>query len=692
MKRIFSFYFISFIFLEVVYHIACFGLTLTNPVFFLFLGVLFSGIATLLTGFSKKRVNVVFFWISLSVFFLMFASQLVYFKIFKQPLLIAAVTNAGQAALTNYWREALEGIIAASGYLVLLAAPLFVAGILLWNKVLVLERDENEGRKLVIAMSTTGFVGYLLLIFAGHFTGLESFEDYSEFYDPQYNIENFGVLASMQRDVLGALPRMEKEYLETLLEKESKPVITQEVRAEEHIASPEVPKEEKPEVVEAETVSENQVQGETGENVCPIDFEKLTALAGENKDILKLIDYVKAERPTSKNDYTGIFEGYNLIYLTAEGFSPYAVNEELTPTLYKMIHTGFDFTEYYVPLWQTSTSDGEYVNLTGLIPDQQFSMKRSAVNQMPFSLPAFFAKEGVSSYAYHNNTLSYYERHLSHPNLGYQFKASKIGDLDEAEWGQYVFQMENAKAWPSSDYDMMVATLPEYINQDRFHAYYMTVSGHMNYNFVGNQMSIKNKEAVSNLPYSEEGKAYIACNIELDKALAYLIEQLEAAGKLEKTVIVLSADHYPYAMNMANLEELAGMPLEGTQDIYRNNLILWNSEFANENGRIEVSKPCSALDLLPTIMNLFGFDYDSRMFAGKDIFSDAAPMVAFADRSFITDKISYNKKTKTTISLTEEDVNEEEVERCKERVRELNRFSSRVLQQDFYRYAAEAMQ
>lgn len=215
----------------------------------------------------------------------------------------------------------------------------------------------------------------------------------------------------------------------------------------------------------------------------------------------------------------------------------------------------------------------------------------------------------------------------------------------------------------------------------------MTVSGHMNYNFTGNQMSRKNKEAVADLPYSEEGRAYIACNIELDKALEYLISELDKAGKLEKTVICLSADHYPYAMNVQNLEELAGMPLEGTLDIYRNSLILWNSEMKT----VEITKSCSALDLMPTLLNLFGFPYDSRLFAGHDMLSDSPDMVVFADRSFITDKISYYKKDKTVIQLTDEITDEEYLDSMRSTVKAMNNFSSGVINNNYYHYVNQCL-
>jgi phosphoglycerol transferase MdoB-like AlkP superfamily enzyme len=266
---------------------------------------------------------------------------------------------------------------------------------------------------------------------------------------------------------------------------------------------------------------------------------------------------------------------------------------------------------------------------------------------MAFTLPRFFAEDGVTSMAYHNNTLSYYDRYLTHTNLGYRFKASSLGELPAEEWSSYVFPMANPGKLPASDLEMMEGTIPEYIGMDRFHVYFMTVSGHMNYNFKGNAMSSKNKEAVAELPMSDNAKAYIACHIELDKALEYLLKELELAGKLENTVICLSADHYPYAMTEEQYDELAGKELSQDLDKFRNSLILWNAGMEEEP--IIVEKTCGSMDLVPTLLNLFGFTYDSRLYAGRDIFSDQEGMVICNDRSFVTDTVCYNRKAKTTV-------------------------------------------
>ena len=682
---------ITLAYMETVYHFSIAGMRGINPLLLIPLVLVLAGLEFLLVTAGRQTVNRGLVWLVQLVNFLLFASQLVYMRTFTQPLLFAAVKNAGENAIKNYWREIFYSIAKNTLPLLFLALPLLVTGILLHRKrEQFLLREKRAVRKIHFrsriagAVSTgTGAAAVWVVLLIGYHTGYNYYLDYQDYYDPAYVVKTFGVLASVQRDCMGdLLPEAELQASSAVV-LTPKPLVGQAHETIRQIS----------EGICAgiqtyrETNLELTINTDTSPQVLDIDFETLNGLAVD-KALQKLVSYLESRTPTNKNEYTGMFRGYNLIYLTAEGFSPYAVSEELTPTLYRLSHSGFVAENYYVPLWATSTSDGEYVNLMGQIPSGQFSMRKTSDYEQPYALPAYFAAEGAKSYAYHNNTLDYYDRHLSHPNLGYDFKASKLGDLEGPEWESRIFEMENANLWPSSDLDMVKATLPEYINDDRFHVYYMTVSGHMYYNFVGNSMSRKNRDLVADLPYSDEGKAYIACNLELDKALEYLLAELEAAGKLDKTVIALSADHYPSGMELDNYEELAGMELADSLEIYRNTLILWNSRIKEP---ITIEKPCGAMDLLPTLYNLFGFPYDSRLYAGTDMLSDSEGLVVFSDRSFITEEMSYNKETGEVISFTEEAVSEERVQEMKQQIRALYNYSNGILDQNFFSYIVQSV-
>ncbi len=685
------------IYMEVVFHLGCFGLQGFNPVFPIGLVALIAAVQALIGGcFSEKgekRASRIMLWLQ----YVVFAVQAVYYHIFKQPLQLKAIFVSGEDALTSYWREALTGFVQTLPLLLLLVLPILGLEVVRkqgkWH-----HKPMRNIKKLRLGLVAVISLTYCICsMMIGNITEAVYAEEYSEFYDPETVMRSMGAIVMVQRDGF--------YELQTLFDglsrhRESPQAVSGGSVADQGLSgagmvSVGTVSGNSSEDAEKETVPEQDVRGmeempeedpepDTSPYIWNIDLAKLAEMSQDSKEEKWLAEYIAGLTPTNRNEYTGMFEGYNLIYLTAEGFSTYAIREDLTPTLYKMVNSSFVFNNYYVPIWQTSTSDGEYVNCTGLIPDGQYSMRKSASNNMSCCLPRFFKEAGVYCRAYHNNTLSYYDRYLSHPNLGYDFKAIKLGKgLSEEEWGGQLFTVETPDAWPGSDYEMMVGTVGEYINDERFHVYYMTVSGHMNYDFKGNRMSSWNKEAVADLDMSENARAYIACNIELDKALEYLLDQLEQAGKLENTVICLSADHYPYGMTEEQYEELAGKDLSQDMDTYRNSLILWN---AGMEEPVYVDKVCCSVDILPTLLNLFGFDYDSRMYAGRDIFSDGEGLVIFNDRSFVSDTVAYSRKQKTT--TWKDELSEEEQEaymsEARQDVKDRYQFSAYILRNDYY--------
>ncbi len=679
-------YGITLVAMELFYHLGCYGLKGISPLLPLALIGVIASIQTLIVCMFKKKQQKLLFWCFLIADYILFVVQTVYYTVFRQPLQVRAALVGGQDALTNYYREAGMGILKALPILVLLALPL-VASYVLIRKKKVKFKNTNSLQKVRVCF---GFGVSLLLFYVvsgvGKYSKAEYYESYSEFYAPEMVAERMGVVTLAQRDLFFEIESLFGGASGAGMEDGELPLIA--------TPMPGLVFNPTPTPATDATVVEKEPDATPTPAPAPQTFEldvnKLVEASQGNKQKKWLAEYITTMQPTKTNAYTGMFEGYNLIYLTAEGFSTYAIHPELTPTLYKLVNSGFVFNNYYVPLWQTSTSDGEYVNCTGLIPDGQFSMRKSGANDMAFSLPRFFEKEGVTSLAYHNNTMSYYDRHITHPNLGYIFKASKLGECSEEEYGQYIFPMENPGRWPASDYEMMVGSIPEYIGMERFHVYYMTVSGHMYYSFSGNSMSSRNKDAVKHLDMSENARAYYACHIELDKALEYLIEQLEAAGKLENTVICLSADHYPYGMTEEEYRELSGKDLSKDMDKFRNSLILWNAGIEEP---IVVDKACCSIDIIPTLLNLFGFEFDSRMYAGRDIFSEEEGVVIFNNRSFVTDTVYYDKKAKTTTWKRELTPEQQAayMEYMKAEVKRRYSFSAYILQENYYQIVRDCL-
>ncbi|MBQ9828643.1 MAG: sulfatase-like hydrolase/transferase [Lachnospiraceae bacterium] len=424
-----------------------------------------------------------------------------------------------------------------------------------------------------------------------------------------------------------------------------------------------------------------------GKNILEnVDVTSVVEATG-NSGLIDLNSYFMSQEASKKNEYTGLFKGYNVIYVTAEGFSKWAVDEERTPTLYKMIHSGFEFTHYYTPLYYGSTSAGEWVDLTGYVPNPGGSPSMVLSGEMGTNLyfcpGKVFGRLGYATYGFHNNSYTYYERNLSHPNMGYTWIGTGSGYEPETNGA-------GNDIWPQSDSHMVDVTFDMYADQQPFHAYYMTVSGHAGYSFAGNSMASRHYDIVENLPYSDEAKAYIACQYELELFLQNIERRLEEKGIADKTVIVLSADHIPYN-NREMCEEIAGHKFDDNVfEWYESYLIIYCPGFKEH---VVVDKYCSSIDILPTVLNLFGVDFDSRMISGKDILSDAEGVVAITyPGSFITDRCFYNADTGVCTPIKEGDtISDEYIKQQRTKVTNMFQIANMVITYNYFDYYEKAV-
>lgn len=659
------FYTATIIYLELIFHVIVYksiDLKIIYPILFaLPIAILF----TIISGVKSEKVNQIIMWLLTGLICFLFAFQIVYYDVFKVFFSFQTIGMLGDA-VSEFYKDALTAIKENVFSLVLIGAPLIVLSYV-QSKAFDLKKRQLKSQGILLGgvIGSHVFVLVALFLFGqGHYS---PYDLYHNNRVPELSGKQLGLVTLTRFDIEGLIIGED----ELVLADTSQGVWDEmPSKAPEPTSVPEPTRGPAASPTPFITTTPTPIPIDTSPNVMKINFATL-AKEEANNTIKTLHNYFASVRPTNKNEYTGIFEGYNLILITAEGFAPYAVHKEKTPTLYKLVNSGFVFNNFYTPLWQTSTSDGEFVALTGLIPVGTRSMYFSRKNSMPFSLGQQFNRIGIESKAFHNHTYTYYERDETHPNLGYDYVAIGNGMLLESD------------VWPRSDLEMINNTVDSFVNEDSFHVYYLTVSGHMNYTFAGNSMSNKNKELVSDLPYSSEAKAYLASQIELDRALEALINSLEEAGAADNTVIALSADHHPYGWDKEYIDELAGFEIEPNFEIFKNHFILWNSSM---DEKVIVDKVASSLDILPTLSNLFGIEYDSRLLMGSDIFSDAEPLVIFNDRSFITDKIMYNTKNGETINLTDESVPEHYIDNINKIIQNKFSVSQSIIKEDYYSY------
>lgn len=574
-----------------------------------------------------------------AVLTLLYGSQIVYHFIFGTLYSVAMVSQGGEA-MTNFWRELLAAMGDHFPWLIALLVPLALRIFL--RKGLKGEL-RAKGRIVLLALAVALFA----LTRAGiRQTGTEMFSDEDYYRSGEIatnqNVQRFGLLTTIRLELTRHAKTEEQDYY-----------------------------------IPEETQGENPAQepAEVRYNVMDIDFDALNALT-EDKKLLAINDYCSKVTGTNQNEYTGMLKDYNLIVMCAESFSPAAIDKDLTPNLYKLTQQGIIFNNYY-NTFPNTTTDGEYALMQGLYPDAGRSKAVSSLyasrnSYLPFTLGnAFQSQRGVESFGYHNYRGSYYGRSESHPNMGYTMKFAGDG-------------MTFTTNWPASDLEMMEQSVDDYIGKEPFHAYYMTFSGHYKYDISTNEMAKRNWDQVKDLPYSSNAiKAYLSCNIEFDKAIGYLMERLEQAGVADRTAIVIAGDHFPYGLKDGEYAELIGHDIDGFSK-FKSTLIFWVGGLEKN---IVVDEYCCNVDVLPTILNLWGFEYDSRLLAGTDVFSDGTHAAVLVDKSFLTDKVWFNASTgEIRYQVPESEIPEGYVENMNQLIATRFSISADILNTAYYNF------
>ena len=622
------------IFLELVYRGFIIGnIFSVNTLMVILFSIPFIVIFSTITTLFNEKVNRVLNIILTSALTLVTLAQIVYYNFYDSIFSFFSLTT-GTGQVMQFWQMIIDVILRIWYIFVIILVPYILY--LVFNKKFSYKRPNKTliisevlafilsftGIFFVVKFDNKGIYSLRRLLFSTH--------------APMLTIDKTGLLTMEAIDIYRYTFGFEEEIY---IEEKEEPVIKEETKEY---------------------------------NIYNIDFDKLISETND-KNLISMHKYFKSVEPTEKNKYTGLFKGKNLIFITAEAFDTIAIDKDITPTLYKMANNSFVFNNYYQPLYPVSTSDGEYMNLISLIPKEGiWSFRKTSELSMPLGIGNMFKKEGYNAYAFHNHTYKYYERNKSHPNIGFNYYGC----------GNGLEKKMNCNHWPNSDLEMIEASFDYFLKDDKpFLTYYMTVSGHLNYNFYGNNMASRNKKAVKDLKYSDAIKAYYATQIELDKALEKLLKTLDEKNLLEDTLIVLGPDHFPYGLTTKEMNEVSKTDRGDKFENYHTTLIMYNPSIE----RTEINKVVSGLDLLPTIYNLYGIEYDSRLLMGRDIFSDSEGLAILSDRSWVTNKGTYNTVSKKFTSTTDEEVSKEYIDEINSIVYQKFSMSSLILDYDYYK-------
>ena len=334
------------------------------------------------------------------------------------------------------------------------------------------------------------------------------------------------------------------------------------------------------------------------------DVQNILASGGDiSEEERAALENWLSQRTHEENDMTGVYEGKNLMLIQLESIDTWMLTESYMPNLYALKQESLSFTNHYTPAYITAgTFNTEFMVNTSLIPAQPgLSMSVYTSNAFPNAMASLFEAKGYTARSFHGSEAEIYTRGAIHENLGYEkYYAGSDMQMYHYQFDRYLM----------SGYETMTESSP-------FFSFIITISGHGAYgphNMIG-QTHQEAADAVAER--TEQNYRYaVAHAMETDLFIGMLMEQLEADGRLEDTVLIFYADHCNYYL----VDNTLLKDIKGVDDLNKADHTDW---FIYDGGKTTgtVDKVTSSLDVLPTIANLFGLDADYAAMIGHDAFS-----------------------------------------------------------------------
>ncbi|MBQ8901448.1 MAG: sulfatase-like hydrolase/transferase [Bacilli bacterium] len=400
------------------------------------------------------------------------------------------------------------------------------------------------------------------------------------------------------------------------------------------------------------------------------------AEAETNKKYTSLNNYFASQKVTDYNDYTGMFEGKNVVVVLMESVNEGIINEEFFPNFYKLYSEGWHWENNYSPRNSCATGNNEFSAMTGLYSIYNTCTTNVYKNNTYFeSIFGLFNDKGYTTTSMHNFVEWYYYRKTIHPNMG-SGKYYGAGDLKIKTAGYY-------GEWPS-DVEFFEKAFDIVLNDESdkpWMTWLTTVTSHQPYSSSSTYGDLY-KNDFKKLGYSTAVSRYLSKLKVVDEAIGVMIDKLNEAGELENTVIVMLADHYPYGLSKSYIKEMISHSLSD-YDIEKTPLVIYNPAMESKT----FTEYSSYINLVPTIANLMGLDYDPRLYMGDDLLSDDyESLVVFADGSWKNEKAYYNASTSKLKYYGEDTYTTEEVQKINSDVSLKISMSSKAIKSNYFNY------
>ena len=380
-----------------------------------------------------------------------------------------------------------------------------------------------------------------------------------------------------------------------------------------------------------------------------------------------------AKRPEkTANEMTGIFKGKNVVMVLMESMDDWMITEKDTPTIYRLMHEGINFTNFYTPGYGSArTLNSEFCMNTGIyLPTTGNYVFDYVTNSFNQSIASQMTNNGYSAKVFHYNDPAFYSRGVFEPAMGYE---NYVCYEDFIEDKNQLFD-ENLLFDVAEIRDIF------FRNGQTFNTI-ITRSAHLSYKYN----EVLSHYALKKYPYyrgwygsEEEDCARVKARL-VDNMFSRLLKELETEGQLENTVIIAMTDHYTYGYK--NMEELyAHSGVDNDLLLEKTPCFVWSSG----GPTAEVSKVLNTADFLPTMLNLLGIDSPYH-YLGQDAFDpDYKGYALFPDGSWICDGVAYQDGN-ILMNTQNREVSQEEIEAMAELSQEYRYVSNLLLTCNYYK-------
>jgi phosphoglycerol transferase MdoB-like AlkP superfamily enzyme len=414
---------------------------------------------------------------------------------------------------------------------------------------------------------------------------------------------------------------------------------------------------------------------------------KFAALFGYDSALKEFNEFYKNVKSPKSNEFTGIFEGKNILVIHGESIQNFVIGlefngQEVTPNLNKFVKEGMYFNNFYTQVSIGTSSDTEFTFNTSLMPANIGTAFSDYADKEYISIPKLLKDKGYYSFAMHANNGEYWNRRIMHKNLGYDDLIAKdqyeidevigLGLSDKSFFRQSVEKLKDIKE-----------------NHEKYYGTIIMLTNHTPFSEVDKygEFDVDIKETVKNEygqtevishPYMEGTKLgnYFKSVHYADAALGQLFNDLEQEGLLENTVIVFYGDHdarlpqddyvrlYNYDPATETIRD-EDDPLYVDFNDYSYELnrkvpfVIWSKDRISEAKTYDYTM--GMYDVMPTLGNMFGFY--NKYALGHDIFDIKYDnIVIFPTSNWLTKDMYYNNQREESYYLKDTIINSETIE------------------------------